>query len=124
MTDDRSIPTTTAETTRTEYRPTLEDVSHTHPDTDRAFGAAMVYKRGPVVAADGGREPSGSRVGQAAKRSDGGERNAVDDAAENETGREDVDHEEERMRDVDHAPPDGDEVNRVHQRGGEGRNER
>ena len=123
--------TATTETTRTEYRPTLGEISHTHPDTGEAFGAAIAYKRGPVVAADGGREPDGSWVGQAAKRSDGGEREAVDrgssedEAGEDgETGEERIDaNEEERMRDIDHAPPDDGDVNRVYERGGEGRPE-
>lgn len=107
MTDDRNRSNPT---TRPEYRPTLGDLSHTHPDTDEAFGAAMAYKRGPVVAADGG------------------ERGAVDEgepeAEEDEADESDHLEADERMRDVDHAPPDGDEVNRVHQRGGEGRDDR
>ena len=96
MTDDRS-------------RPTLGDVSHTHPDTDEAFGTAMAYKRGPVVAADGGKR-------------DGVDGDVPENGGESEDDTGGAD--DERMRDVDHAPPNGNEVNRVHQRGGEGRSGR
>ncbi|MFC6961960.1 hypothetical protein ACFQJ8_08735 [Halocatena marina] len=39
-----------------ETRSTLEGIDHTNPYTDESFGDAMVYHRGPVVAADGGEE--------------------------------------------------------------------
>jgi len=117
MTDDQPNTTMTAETTRPEYRPTLGDLSHTHPDTDEAFGAAMAYKRGPIVAADGGERDSvdGDATGDE-------QENGADEADEEPRTEDDAGN--ERMRDVAHEPPDGDEVNRVHQRGGEGRSDR
>jgi hypothetical protein len=72
---------------------TLENVSHTAPYTDEAFGDAMVYHRGPVVAADGGEDPR---------------REAADN---------------EQLADVEHTPPHGESVNRVYERGTEGRDE-
>jgi hypothetical protein len=73
---------------------TLKEMSHTAPYTDKAFGDAMVYRRGPVVAADGGEDPSRE------------ERNESD-----------------RLVDIDHTPPHGESVNRVYERGTEGRDE-
>ncbi|WP_330632055.1 hypothetical protein [Halocatena halophila] len=34
---------------------TLGDIKHTQPNTDEPFGTHLVYRRGPVVIADGGR---------------------------------------------------------------------
>jgi hypothetical protein len=47
MTDD-------TDTNGGKYRSRLGEISHTHPDTNEAFGDAMAYHRGPTVAADGG----------------------------------------------------------------------
>lgn len=105
-------PTTTETSvtaTNVEYRPTIEDVSHTHPDTDEAFGAAMAYKRGPTVAVDGGEREA---VGEATETEPGSE---PDDIAEAD---EEVD---ERMCDVEHTPSEGYDINHVYERGGEGR---
>lgn len=132
---------TGAPTTEPVDRPTLADVDHTHPHTDEAFGEAVVYRRGPVVAADGGRtgvadEPestddpeavdgAGTAAVDGATNRDGGHR-VEDGASEAETDPDRADdaddgRDRDRMADVDHVPPDGDEVNRVHQRGDEGR---
>jgi hypothetical protein len=74
-----------------ETRQTLKEMRHTAPHTDEAFGDAMVYHRGPVVAADGG-------------------------SMEGEDSHE-------QLADIDHTPPHGESVNRVYERGTEGRNE-
>lgn len=79
------------EETTDETRQTLKEMSHTSPYTDKAFGDAMVYHRGPVVATDGG------------------SRNAEDS--------------DEQLADVEHTPPHGESVNRVYERGTEGRDE-
>jgi hypothetical protein len=75
-----------------ETRQTLREMSHTAPYTDEAFGDVMVYHRGPVVATDGGEDPS---------REDGSE----------------------QLADINHTPPHGESVNRVYERGTEGRDE-
>jgi hypothetical protein len=36
------------------HRPTLGDLSHTHPETGAQFGDTQAYERGPAVAADEG----------------------------------------------------------------------
>ncbi|MFC7154812.1 hypothetical protein ACFQPA_05000 [Halomarina halobia] len=72
------------------YRRTLGELSHTNPYTDEAFGDSVVYERGPFVAADGGRDPAREPAG--------------DDPT---------------LGDVDHEPPHGEGVNRVHERGEE-----
>jgi hypothetical protein len=87
----------TENTTRTATDRTMNDVSHTHPDTDRPFGEKVVFERGPAVAADGGK------------------RDVVGD--------DDHDTDEEQMKDVDHEPPNEAETNRVFERGREGRDE-
>ena len=74
-----------------ETRGTLKEMSHTAPYTDEAFGDAMVYHRGPVVAADGG-----STNGENSRK---------------------------QLVDVEHTPPHGESVNRVYERGTEGRDE-
>ncbi|MFD1515550.1 hypothetical protein [Halomarina rubra] len=92
--DDRSDRRTDRRATdrRTGERASLADVDHTHPRTGESFGDAMVYHRGPTVAADGGTERSG------------------------ETRTED----DETLADLDHTPPrDADDANTVHERGGE-----
>jgi hypothetical protein len=77
----------------------MKSVDHTHPDTDRPFGDQVVFARGPVVAADGGREVEAA-----------------------ETEETDADEDEEvRMKDVDHEPPNDADANRVFERGREGR---
>jgi hypothetical protein len=100
-----------------ERRTEMKAVDHTHPDTGRPFGEAVVYQRGPAVAADGGeREPRRS-----APHSDGGARETED---EREADAEETDDTGEmRMEDVDHEPPNEAEANRVFERGNEGRDE-
>jgi len=79
-------------------RPTLGEMSHTNPYTDEAFGDTQTYGRGRFVAADGGADP---------EREADGESDARDD---------------ERMRDVDHTPPDdSDGAAPVYERGHEGK---
>ena len=89
-------------------RATLADCDHSNPYTGESFGDAMVYRRGPVVATDGGEaqvtgradDPDGER---AAGTTDGHD-----------------DDEDETLGDIDHTPPrDAADVNRVHERGGE-----
>lgn len=87
--------------TRTATETEMKAVDHTHPDTDRPFGEAVVYQRGPTVAADGGARPP------------------EDDEAVEETDEAD----ETKMRDVDHEPPNETESNRVFERGREGRDD-
>ena len=92
------------ENTDTETRTEMKAVDHTHPDTDRPFGEAVVYQRGPTVAADGG------------ARDEGPEADADAEETIEETG-------EARMKDVDHEPPNEEDPNRVFERGEEGRGE-
>lgn len=101
----------------------MSTVDHTHPDTGRPFGDAVVYQRGPAVAADGGERTNGSRTtedgtssGSERERS---EREEVADA--NADADEPVDG--ERMKDIDHEPPTQAEPNRVFERGTEGRDD-
>jgi hypothetical protein len=80
---------------RGRHRPTLGDLTHTNPQTGESFGDAMVYHRGPTVAADGGTERPDER--QDPESADG-----------------------ETLGDLDHTPPrDADDANTVHERGGE-----
>lgn len=83
----------------------MSTVDHTHPDTGRPFGDAVVYRRGPAVAADGGES----------ERSERDEREETADVDEPADG--------ERMKDVDHEPPTQAEPNRVFERGTEGRDD-
>jgi hypothetical protein len=69
----------------------MEDVDHTHPHTDETFGQTQTFRRGAVVAADGGRDESA-------------------DAEEDDETMEDVEHE---------SPSEG--ANRTFERGTEGR---
>ncbi len=41
---------------------TLGDIEHTQPNTDEPFGTNLVYRRGPVVIADGGRAESEAKT--------------------------------------------------------------
>jgi hypothetical protein len=91
----------TTQQTRTE----MKAVDHTHPDTDRPFGEAVVFERGPTVAADGGT------------------RTTEDEHRTVEEEEADRDTDEEQMKDVDHEPPDETESNRVFERGREGRDD-
>lgn len=68
-------------------RPTMGDVSHTHPYTGETFGG--IYRRGPAIA-------------------DGGERPSATASAGEQT---------QTMRDVNHVAPDGEGVARVWKRG-------
>ncbi|PSP95616.1 hypothetical protein BRC91_01690 [Halobacteriales archaeon QS_4_62_28] len=72
----------------------MSDVDHTHPHTDEPFGAA--FRRGPAVAADGGKRDDGSQ--------------AENDEQTNDETMEDVDHE---------SPSEG--ADRAFERGTEGR---
>ena len=49
MTNER---TETTDGEQSESRTTMGSIEHTHPETNGTFGA--VFRRGPVVAADGG----------------------------------------------------------------------
>ncbi|AUG46956.1 hypothetical protein BVU17_05240 [Haloarcula taiwanensis] len=49
MTNER---TDTTDGEQSESRTTMGSIEHTHPETNGTFGA--VFRRGPVVAADGG----------------------------------------------------------------------
>jgi hypothetical protein len=82
----------------------MKAVDHTHPDTGRPFGEAVVYQRGPTVAADGGARGDGEA-----------------DAEETDEDTEATD--EMRMKDVDHEAPDKSDANRVFERGTEGRDD-
>ena len=99
----------------------MSTVDHTHPDTGRPFGDAVVYRRGPTVAADGGEsERSEHEPRRSAERSDGGTRPSADD---HETDAETDEADGDRMKDVDHEPPNEADANRVFERGNEGRDE-
>ncbi|MFC5973326.1 hypothetical protein ACFPYI_18505 [Halomarina salina] len=92
-------------------RPTLADCDHTNPFTGESFGDAMVYHRGPVVAADGGEAEVTERAD--AESADAEQSTGT---AEGDTGPED----EETLGDIDHTPPrDAEDANRVYERGGE-----
>ena len=79
----------TDDTTRN--RATMNEISHANPYTGETLG--QVFSRGPIVAADGGHDPSRSQ--------------ATDDSRTNRT-----------MKDVSHTPPhDADDANRVFERG-------
>ena len=82
----------------------MKAVDHTHPDTGRPFGEAVVFARGPTVAADGG----------ARGAENDHEADADEEEESAETGRM-------RMKDVDHESPDESDANRVFERGEEGR---
>lgn len=120
----------------------MSTVDHTHPDTGRPFGDAVVYRRGPAVAADGGEsERSEHEPRRSAERSDGGERTngsrTTEDGTSSGSERERSEREEvadanadadepvdgERMKDIDHEPPTQAEPNRVFERGTEGRDD-
>jgi len=75
----------------------MSEVSHTNPHGDPSV-TNRPFQRGPVVAADGGR------------------RGARDEDDESDDEEADA----TPMRDVDHTPPygDGEEVDRVFERGG------
>ena len=73
---------------------TMADVSHTNPYTGETAG--HLFRRGPTVAADGGRPADG-------------EADATDEG---------TDERDTTMADVDHTPPhDADDANRVFERG-------
>ncbi len=76
----------------TTNRDTMKEISHANPYTGETLG--QVFSRGPIVAADGGHDPSRSRG----------------DADSSETDR--------TMKHVSHTPPNGtDDANRVFERG-------
>lgn len=122
MTENATRPMTnetTRQTTDATNR-TMNDVSHTNPQTGRPFGERVVFARGPTVAADGGERNGDSRTtadGTSAGSKPDAER-VADDAAE------DADDEtDDRMEDVDHEPPSETEANPVFERGREGRDD-
>lgn len=95
------------------HRTTMADVDHTHPYDDRSFGA--MFRRGPIVAADGGRADADRDSNDPSPEETA--RDPVD-----ETGRripEQTDRMDQTMKDVSHTPPDGDDVNSVFERGPE-----
>lgn len=104
MTEDTTRPTGAANRA-------MKNVDHTHPDTDRPFGEAVVFARGPAVAADGGERKESERT-DGARTS--GEENENTEAEDDGT---------EQMKDVDHEPPNDAEANRVFERGREGRDD-
>jgi hypothetical protein len=85
-------------------RPSLGDVSHTNPYTGESFGETTTYRRGPVVAADGGRDP---------------EREGTESESESEADPEE--DSAETLQDIDHEPPDGEGTQATYERGNEGR---
>ena len=91
---------TTRQTDRTNRA--MKDVDHTHPDTGRPFGEQVVFARGPAVAADGGKRRA--------------EEKPTDETEDEEAS-------QERMKDIDHEPPNEAEANRVFERGREGRDD-
>ena len=56
MTEDARPTETMTEDARPPTKPTLGDINHTNPYTNRTFGDTQTYDRGRLVAADGGRE--------------------------------------------------------------------
>jgi hypothetical protein len=52
--DDRPAETDRTTTARTAAEPTLGDISHVNPYTNRTFGTTRTYGRGRLIAADGG----------------------------------------------------------------------
>ena len=74
--------------------PTLGDISHANPYTNRAFGDTRTYGRGRPVAADGGESARPTTDGGRAAPKGGEDRDA-DRHADDET-----------LEDVDHTPDD------------------
>ncbi|WP_255193496.1 hypothetical protein [Natronobeatus ordinarius] len=86
----------TEDTTRN--REPMKAISHANPYTGETLG--QVFSRGPIVAADGGHDPSRSNAQSAGTT-------AADDPRPTRT-----------MKDVSHTPPhDADDANRVFERG-------
>jgi len=133
MTDTNTTETERRTTDGTEYRPTLQDLSHTNPYTGDVFGDTQTYGRGKAVAADGGEANIESRPSSEAGASDGGEANVESrpsseagasdgrerDAVDGVTDDEEIrDVEEETMEDVAHEPPgDADGAQAAYDRG-------
>ncbi|WP_331233125.1 hypothetical protein [Natronorarus salvus] len=78
----------------------MGDISHTHPYDDTSAGE--LFLRGPVIVADGGRDPEREDVREA----------ETEAAVESDSG-------PETMAEVSHTPPEGDGANRVFERGEE-----
>ena len=115
MTDTNTTETERRTTDGTEYRPTLQDLSHTNPYTGDVFGDTQTYGRGKAVAADGGEANIESRPSSEAGASDGRARDADEEAGASDNER-DVD--EETMEDVAHEPPgDADGAQAAYDRG-------
>ena len=109
--DTRSNPNDTAP----DSKPTLGDVSHTHPYTGTVFGDTQTYARGKVIAADGGTANAVDRPtsSDGVPAPDGGE------ATDEEDSPRDVS--EETLKDVDHKPgSDVDATQDTFDRGNEG----
>jgi hypothetical protein len=84
MTEDARPTETMTEDARPQTKPTLGDITHTNPYTNRTFGDTQTYDRGRLVAADGGRAaPNGGEDRDADRRPD-----------------------DETLEDVDHTPDD------------------
>ena len=124
--------TNTTDETEEDRPMTMRDVDHTHPYDDTT--ARNLFLRGPVIAADGGRDPSrnGADTGADDDTNNGnantdadvnsdmvGTGNENENEIANATARSESVVEAETMKDVDHTPTDGDGVNRVFERGEE-----
>ena len=110
----------------------MENVDHTHPHTDEPFGEA--FRRGPDVAADGGRDSSRRRQTQSdgserfdgtrtsSERSSDGSRDSGSESRDAPEDAEEQKTDDEEMEDVDHESPN-EGANRTFERGTEGRDE-
>ena len=92
---DTDRPTTDQiEYARPPTKPTLDDITHTNPYTNRAFGDTQTYGRGRLIAADGG---------EAARPTTDGGRAAPNGGEDSDADRRPDD---ETLEDVDHTPDD------------------
>ena len=112
MTDDARQTETTGTTTAGPVpHPTLGDISHVNPYTNRAFGDTRTYGRGRPVAADGGEAArpttdggrAGPDVGETARPTTDGGRSAPNGGEDRGADRRPDD---ETLEDVDHTPDD------------------
>ena len=103
---DRTTTDRTA-TARPTTKPTLGDITHTNPYTNRTFGDTQTYGRGRIVAADGGEAASDGRAvpsgGETARPTTDGGRAAPDGGEDRDADRRPDD---ETLEDVDHTPDD------------------
>lgn len=88
----------------------MADVNHVHQNDPGA--STRVFSRGPTVVTDGGAQPPEDMETE-------DEANSSKEEAEEEEGREG-----RTMKEISHTPPAGEgEVNRVFERGSEGRSD-